>query len=655
MPRSPGEKRERFSPRGPPPWRHLRAAGDIFVRQEANRRTRPDRSPPLSLPDASATKAAMTVLGLSFYYHDSAAALVRDGVVVAAAAEERFSRIKHDSGFPERAARFCLERAGIAIEDVDWVVFYEKPFSKFERLLRTAFATFPRSHRLFREAMRRWVTDKLWIKPLIRQRLGVDAKRILFCDHHMSHAASSFYCSPFEEAAIITVDGAGEWSTGAVGVGRGNRIRLEQESRFPHSLGLLYSAFTAYCGFEVNEGEYKLMGMAPYGQPRYVDRVKKMIHIGEDGSYWLDLDHFAFPYSPDRTISPRFCEVMGREPRDPRQGDRSLDPFYCDVAMSIQAVTEEILIRLARHARRSTGIENLCLAGGVALNSVANAKILREAGFRRLYIPPAPGDDGGAIGAALWATHQLLDRPRAGALEHAYLGSEYDQSAIGDFLREHGIAYEEIDDDERLLDRAVDDLVAGRVCGWMRGRFEWGPRALGSRSILADPRRAEMKDVVNAKIKFRESFRPFAPSVLAERCEEFFELPEATEQLPARFMLYVVPVVEAKRDVIPAITHVDGSGRLQTVVRETNPAYYRLIEKFGEATGVPVVLNTSFNLKGEPIVETPLNAFNTFTRSEMDVLYLGNFVVGSAAKRKIVDDRRFVLRHEGDSVLQMVS
>ncbi|MBM4270053.1 MAG: carbamoyltransferase [Deltaproteobacteria bacterium] len=597
----------------------------------------------------------MNILGLSFYYHDSAAALVQDGVIVAAGEEERFSRVKHDNRFPALAVQFVLDKAGITIHDVDWIVFYEKPFLKFERLLLTAFATFPRSHRVFRESMRRWITDKLWIKPLIRDRLGIDAKKVLFCDHHMSHAAASFFCSPFDESVVITVDGAGEWSTGTVGVGRGSKIDIAQEARFPHSLGLLYSAFTAYCGFEVNEGEYKLMGMAPYGTPRYVDKIHKMVRIGSDGSYWLDLDYFAFHYSPDTTMSPKFSELMGRPPRDPSLGDKSLDPFYCDVAASIQVVTEEIMIGLARAARKRTGIKNLCLSGGVALNSVANAKILRDAGFEQLYIPPAPGDDGGAIGAALWAYHHLLGKPRVAPLGHAYLGSEYGEAAIADFLREHDLDYTLIEDDERFYDRVVDDLVSGKVCGWVRGRFEWGPRALGARSIIADPRRAEMKDVVNAKIKFREAFRPFAPSVLAERCEEFFELPNAMQHYPARFMLYVVPVVEDKREVIPAITHVDGSGRLQTVCRETNLGYHRMIEKFGEATGVPVVLNTSFNLKGEPIVETPANAFNTFTRSEMDVLYLGNFVVERAAKKKIVEDHRFTLRHEGDSVLSMVS
>jgi carbamoyltransferase len=597
----------------------------------------------------------MVVLGLSFFYHDSAAALVRDGVVVAAAAEERFSRIKHDSGFPGLAVAFVLERAGLSMNDVDYVVFYEKPFVKFERLLLTALATFPRSWRVFRESMRRWLGDKLWIKPLIRERLGVAERKILFCEHHVSHAAAAFFCSPFDEAAIITVDGAGEWTTGAVGVGRGTQIHLEQETRFPHSLGLLYSAFTAYCGFEVNEGEYKLMGMAPYGRPRYVDRVKKMIHLEADGSYWLDLDYFAYHYSPDTTLSPKFAAAMGREPRDPRLGDKSLDPFYCDVAASIQAVTEEAMLNLARALKRRTGLANLCLAGGVSLNSVANAKLLRDAGFHRLYIPSAPGDDGGAVGAALWAYHHLLGKPRVAPLGHAYLGSEHGEAAIADFLRQNGIAFEHVDDDERFLARVVDDLVQGKVCGWFRGRFEWGPRALGSRSIIADPRRAEMKDIVNAKIKFREAFRPFAPSVLAERCEEYFELPEAADHYPARFMLYVVPVREEKRAVIPAITHVDGSGRLQTVVRETNPDYHRVIELFGQATGVPVILNTSFNLKGEPIVESPRNAFDTFTRSEMDVLYLGNFVVERAAKRKLAGSEALLLRHEGDSVVAMVS
>ena len=597
----------------------------------------------------------MNILGLSFYYHDSAAALVQDGVVVAAGEEERFSRVKHDNRFPSLAVDFVLAKGGITIHDVDYVVFYEKPFVKFERLLTTAFATFPRSHRVFRESMRRWVTDKLWIKPLIREKLGVENKRILFCDHHMSHAAASYFCSPFQESAIITVDGAGEWTTGTVGVGRGTKIELEQESRFPHSLGLLYSAFTAYCGFEVNEGEYKLMGMAPYGTPNYTDRIKKMIKIGSDGSYWLDLDHFAFHYSPDNTLAPKFSEVMGAPPRDPALGDKSLDPFYCDVASSIQAVTEEIMIKLATSVQKRTGLKNLCLSGGVALNSVANAKILRDAGFEQIYIPPGPGDDGGAIGAALWAYHHLLGKPRVGPLGHAYLGSEYTDSQVADFLKSNGLAYEHIEDDDRFFSRVVDDLTSGKVCGWYRGRFEWGPRALGARSIIADPRRAEMKDIVNAKIKFREAFRPFAPSVLGEACEQYFELPNAMSHYPARFMLYVVPVKEDKRDVIPAITHVDGSGRLQTVMKETNPGYHRMIELFGQATGVPVVLNTSFNLKGEPIVETPLNAFNTFTRSEMDVLYLGNFIVERAAKRKLVEDKKFILRHEGDSVVEMVS
>ncbi|MEY4948055.1 MAG: hypothetical protein RL698_266 [Pseudomonadota bacterium] len=597
----------------------------------------------------------MNILGLSFYYHDSAAALVQEGVVVAAGEEERFSRVKHDNRFPSLAVDFVLKKGGITLHDVDYVVFYEKPFVKFERLLTTAFATFPRSQRVFRESMRRWVTDKLWIKPLIREKLGVDQKKILFCDHHMSHAAASYFCSPFQESAIITVDGAGEWTTGTVGVGRGTKIELEQESRFPHSLGLLYSAFTAYCGFEVNEGEYKLMGMAPYGKPNYVDRIKKMINIGSDGSYWLDLDHFAFHYSPDNTLAPKFSEVMGAPPRDPALGDKSLDPFYCDVASSIQAVTEEIMIKLASSVQKRTGLTNLCLSGGVALNSVANAKILRDAGFDQIYIPPGPGDDGGAIGAALWAYHHLLGKPRVAALGHAYLGSEYSDAQVADFLKSNGLAYEHIEDDDRFFSRVVDDLTSGKVCGWFRGRFEWGPRALGARSIIADPRRTEMKEIVNAKIKFREAFRPFAPSVLGERCEEYFELPNAMSHYPARFMLYVVPVKEDKREVIPAITHVDGSGRLQTVIKETNPGYHRMIELFGEATGVPVVLNTSFNLKGEPIVETPLNAFNTFTRSEMDVLYLGNFIVERAAKRKLVEDKKFILRHEGDSVVEMVS
>ncbi len=596
----------------------------------------------------------MIVLGLSFYYHDSSAALVKDGVLIAAAEEERFSRVKHDSGFPKLAIEFVLARAGVTIHDVDFVAFYEKPFVKFERMLLTAMATFPRSSAVFRESMQRWISDKLWVKSHMTKKLGIPASKVLFAEHHVSHAAASFFTSPYEEAAILTVDGAGEWTTSTMGVGRGNKIEITKELRFPHSLGLLYSAFTAYCGFEVNEGEYKLMGMHPYGKPRFVDKIKELIHIADDGSLWHDMKFFAYHYSPDTTLAKAFGEHFGRPARDPKLGDTSLDPYYCDMAASIQKVTEDVVLTMARHLHEETGLKQLVMAGGVALNSVANYKVLRQGPFEEIYIMPAPGDDGGCVGAAYWAYNHVLNQPRGPALDHAYLGSEYSDTEIEAFLRKYDIPFRHIEGDEQFFDYAAQALVDGNVCGWFRGRFEFGPRALGARSIIADPRRPEMKDKLNATIKFREAFRPFAPSVLEERANEFFDIPDAEMHFPARFMLYVAPVREEKRSVLPAITHEDGSGRLQTVYRETNPAYHGVIRRFGELTGVPVIMNTSFNLKGEPIVESPAHAFNTFSLSGMDLLFLNNFVIDKAAKKKIAETR-FHLRHEGDSVTAMVS
>jgi carbamoyltransferase len=596
----------------------------------------------------------MNILGLSFYYHDSAAALVQDGRLVAAAEEERFSRVKHDSGFPRLAIDFCLRMGGVTLADVDFVVFYEKPFVKFERMLITAMSTFPRSSAVFRESMQRWISDKLWIKSMMQKELGVPGSKLLFADHHMSHAACSYFTSPFDESAILTVDGAGEWSTGTMGYGRDNQITIHKELRFPHSLGLLYSAFTAYCGFEINEGEYKLMGMHPYGKPTMCDKIYELIEVAPDGSLWHDMRYFAYHFSRNSTLAPAFEQHFGRPARDPKKSDKSLDPFYCDMAASIQRVTEEIVLKMAQHAHELTGSKRLCMAGGVALNSVANYKILRNGPFEDIYIHPAPGDDGGAVGAAYWAYNHLLKQPRGPALEHAYLGSEYSDQEIEAFLRKHDIAFTKHDDDEAFFDFVARALVDGKVCGWYRGRFEWGPRALGSRSIIADPRKPEMKEKLNATIKFREAFRPFAPSVIEERADEFFDIPQAQRHWPARFMLYVTPVRPEKRDVLPAITHEDGSGRLQTVYKQTNPAYHRMIERFGELTGVPVVMNTSFNLKGEPIVEAPDHAFNTFSLSGMDYLFLNNYVIGAEAKKKIAETR-FTLRQEGDSVTEMVS
>jgi carbamoyltransferase len=594
----------------------------------------------------------MHILGVSCYYHDAAAALLRDGQLVAAAEEERFSRVKHDYGFPKNAIQFCLDTAGIRGEDLDYVVFFEKPFRKFDRILMSVLQTYPKSWKVFRESMITWMIDKLWVGSTLESELGVPKERVLFCQHHLSHAASAFLCSPFDEAAILTVDGVGEWTTGTWGTGCGGEIKLMKQTDFPHSIGLLYSAFTAFLGFEVNEGEYKVMGMAPYGQPRYVDKVWKLIRRNEDGSFALNMEYFSFQHSTEETFSAKFVELFG-EPRPPKmyfytkasgfpnyfgEPPTNFDEmceknqFYADIAASIQRVTEELLLGMAREVHKQTGLKKLCIAGGVGLNSVANGRILKETPFEELYIQPAAGDGGGALGAALWAYNTLLGKPRTFCMSHAYWGQSYGPDEIRRFLTENNIAHRFIEDDDQLLDATVDRLKDGKVIGWFQGRFEWGPRALGHRSILADPGNPGMKDIVNTKIKFREPYRPFAPSVLAERAEDYFDFPEAERHYPARYMLYVVPVKESKQSVLPAITHVDGTGRLQTVFRDQSPRYYSLIERFGQATGVPVLLNTSFNLKGEPIVTTPANAFHTFTASEMDTLVLGNFVVDKPSK-----------------------
>ena len=590
----------------------------------------------------------MYILGVSFFYHDAAAALIEDGVLVAAAEEERFTRKKHDFGFPQSAIDFCLKKAGITGQDLDYVVFYEKPLVKFERILMTSLGTFPRSWETFGEAMIAWLDQKLWIKNLLVEQVGTPVEKVLFVDHHLSHAASALFCSPYEEAAILTVDGVGEWTTATMGHGKAtwdgqgeNTITLFHEQRFPHSLGLLYSAFTAFLGFKVNNGEYKVMGMAPYGEPRYVDKIDKLFQVRDDGSFWVNMDYFSYHYSPSQTFNHRFVDLFG-EPRVrdseflTTTTDPTLNPndplvkrnqHYADVAASIQRVTEETLLRMANCAYKETGLSRLCMAGGVALNSVANGRILRETPFEDIFIQPAAGDSGGAVGAALYAYHVLLGKPRRFVLEHAYWGQEYGQAEVKAFLDHNGIAYEYIDDDEKLMDRLVDDLIEQKVAGWFQGRFEWGPRALGNRSILADPRRQEMKDLVNSKIKFREPFRPFAPVVLEEQAENFFEgLVEPQRHYPARYMLLVLPWKGEAGSLIPAVNHL-GTGRLQTVRRDLNPRYYRIVEKFGQATGVPVLLNTSFNLRGEPIVNSPADAFKTFSNSGIDVLVLDHFVV----------------------------
>ena len=590
----------------------------------------------------------MHILGISCDFHDAAAALLRDGLLVAATEEERFSRKKHDYGFPRRAIQFCLKMGGITADDLDYVVFYEKPFVKFQRILQTSLGTFPRSWRSFPEAMTHWLNEKLWTRSVIQEALGIPAERILFSEHHLSHAASAFFCSPYEDAAIMTVDGVGEWTTTTLGYGRAdwrgggrNEIVLSKEIQFPHSLGLLYSAFTAFLGFEVNEGEYKVMGMAPYGQPKHVDRVAKILQVERDGSFWLDLDYLSYHYSDRRSFSPKFTRLFG-EPRVPesdfytrasgvpeRYDRRQLEAseYYADVAASIQRSTEDALLAMARHLYEETKLPRLCLAGGVAYNSVANGRLLRETPFEELYIQPAAGDSGGAVGAALYAYHVLLQQRRAFVMEHAYWGAGFTSQEIEAALQEHSLAFERIDDDGPLLAEVARGLAEGAVVGWYQGRTEWGPRALGNRSILADPRRAEMKALVNEKIKFREPFRPFAPSIPIDRVSDYVELDESERHFPSQFMLYVAQVRPEKRSVIPAVTHADGSSRLQAVSPRTNPRYAKLIERFAEETGVPVVLNTSFNLRGEPIVNSPTDAVRTFLNSGIDWLVMGSYLV----------------------------
>jgi carbamoyltransferase len=591
----------------------------------------------------------MNVLGVSCYYHDAAAALLQDGMLIAAAEEERFSRKKHDFGFPSRAIEFCLRQAGLKAGDLDYVVFYEKPLVKFERILMTTLGTYPAAWRVFREALIPWINEKLWIKGKLVSTFGLPPQRVLFVDHHLSHAASAMFCSPFDEAAVLTIDGVGEWTTTALGHACGDwhagqsRIDLAAEVRFPHSLGLLYSAFTAFLGFEVNEGEYKVMGMAPYGEPRYVDEVYRLVSVNADGSFRLNMDYFSFTHSTEQTYSARFTELFGaprkRESefytasthprRDHPHWDNATaaqNQKYADIAASIQQVTGDILVKMAEAACQRSGSKRLCMAGGVALNSVANGRILKETCVEELYIQPAAGDSGGALGAALYAQHVLLGQPRKFVMEDAYWGQGYSEAEIETFLRGTGVRYEHVCDADALTDRVVEAILGGGVVGWFQDRFEWGPRALGNRSILADPRRPETKELVNAKIKFREPFRPFAPVVLESRTQEYFDLSDPGRHYPARFMLLVAPIHEAQQEHIGAVNHL-GTGRLQTIRPTTNAKYHAIVEKFGQATGVPVILNTSFNLRGEPIVNRPENAWWTFTNSGLDLLVLGHYLI----------------------------
>ena len=586
-----------------------------------------------------------SILGISAYYHDSAAALVIDGKIVAAAQEERFTRKKHDHEFPYHAIDYCLEEAGIKPEEVDYVGFYDKPFLKFERLLETYLAYAPIGFRSFLKAMPLWLKQKLYLPREMRKGLrGAYKKRFVFPEHHESHAASAFFPSPFDEAAILTLDGVGEWATATFGTGRQNRIELTHALHFPHSLGLLYSAFTYYTGFRVNSGEYKLMGLAPYGEPRFVELIREnLVDLKEDGSFRMDMSYFNYCQGLTMT-SRKFDRLFGKPRRLP---ESPLTQHEMDVAASIQQVTEEVMLRTARHVHALTGMKNLCLAGGVALNCVGNGRILREGPFDQVWIQPAAGDAGGALGVALLIWHQLLDQPRQTNRQDSQsgsrLGPRFDSQQIRSVLDLEGAIYEELSDEDALLDRVSGLMVDEKVVGWMQGRMEFGPRALGSRSIIGDARSTQMQSVMNLKIKFRESFRPFAPSVMQEHASEYFCLEEG-ESSP--YMLLVAPVREDKtlpasqttgatgleklkeqRSVIPAVTHVDYSARVQTVDEARYGRYHRLISRFRDKTGCPVIINTSFNVRGEPIVCTPEEAYHCFMGTNMDVLVLEDFVL----------------------------
>ncbi len=569
----------------------------------------------------------MNILGISAFYHDSAAALLRDGELVAAAHEERFTRKRHDPSLPEEAVKYCLEVAGIGIDDVDYVVFYDKPFVKLERILLTYLATFPRSLPSFTKSMPVWMKEKLWIPNLIGKHLGYEGE-VLFAEHHQSHAASAFLASPFDEAAILTCDGVGEWATTTQGVGRGNTFELTKEIRFPHSLGLLYSAFTYYLGFKVNSAEYKVMGAAPYGEPKYAQKIfDELVDLREDGSFKLDMKYFAYDYGLTMT-NDRFAKLFGHPVRDM---EGPMEQFHWDMAASVQKVTEEIVLKMVHDLHARTGMKNLCMAGGVALNCVANGRIVREGPFENLWVQPAAGDAGGALGAALFVYNSVLGKPRAHRMDHCYWGPEYSDEAIRKYLDARGAVYRTLSRDEMIRETATRIAGEHTVVGWFQGRMEWGPRSLGARSILADARNRENWKRVNEKIKFRESFRPFAPACLEEKASEWFDIDRESP-----YMLLVCQVKEDKD--IPAVTHVDGSARLQTVRRDQHAEFYDLLAEFDRQTGCPVLINTSFNVRGEPIVCSPHDAYLCFMRTQMDVLVLGNQILQKEDQPEFSED-----------------
>jgi len=595
----------------------------------------------------------MYILGISAYYHDSAACLIKDGEIIAAAQEERFTRKKHDHNFPKEAVNYCLKFAGIKISQVDYVAFYDKPFLKFERLLETYLTYAPVGINSFIKAIPLWINQKLWMKEIIKKELNYEGI-VLFPEHHESHAASAFFASPYKEAAFLTIDGVGEWTTTSFGTGVDNKITILADIKYPHSIGLLYSAFTYYTGFKVNSGEYKVMGLAPYGEPKYVDLIMdELIDLKDDGSFKMNMKYFNYNAGLTMTNN-KFHKLFGGEPRKP---ESKLTQREMDLARSVQDVTEEVMLRMAKHIKKETGMNYLCLAGGVALNCVANGKILRENIFDDIWIQPAAGDAGGALGAALYVWYQYLDNKRNADnkidfQKGSYLGPEFNNTEIEDYLKQNKIEYKKVEDEE-LINITADLLAEEKVLGWFQGRMEFGPRALGARSIIGDARSSKMQSVMNLKIKFRESFRPFAPSVLEEKISEYFEIDR-----PSPYMLLVADVKKERqklmteeqkklfgidklnilRSDIPAITHIDYSARIQSVSKETNPLYHKIISKFDEKYGSAVIVNTSFNVRGEPIVCEPEHAYRCFMRTDMDYLIMGNFIIDKTKQTPLKED-----------------
>jgi len=578
----------------------------------------------------SIKKKPIYILGISCFYHDAAACLVKDGKLLAAVGEERFTRKKQDESFPKNAIDYCLSIANIKINDLDYIGFYEKPFLKFDRLLQTYLDTAPKGLFSFLQAIPIWMKEKLWIKNIIKNELNWNGN-IIFPTHHYAHAASSFLVSPFKKAAIITMDGVGEWDTTTWGWGENEKIYLEKTIHFPHSLGLLYSAFTYYCGFKVNSGEYKLMGLAPNGKPKYTKKIyDNLIDVKNDGSFRLNMDYFCYEHGL-KMIGSKFEELFGASPLEPEKLPHP--QFYRDIASSIQKVTEEIILKLVNHVYKETKIENLCMAGGVALNCVANGRIVKETPCKNLYIQPAAGDAGGAIGTAYYIYNTLLGNKRNFVMDQAYYGPGYSKSEIKNFLDKNKIKYTEFKNDGLLFKQIAKNLNDQKIGGFFNGRMEWGPRALGARSIIADPRSSKMQDILNLKIKHREPFRPFAPSVMEDKAGEYFDLNQ-----PSPYMLLVAQV---KKKKIPAVTHVDNSARIQTVSEKQNSRYYNMIKAFYQLSGCPVIVNTSFNIRGEPIVNTPQQAYNCFMGTEMDFLVLENFLLDKTEMKVTAEHKKF--------------